>query len=149
MLHCEFHLPFPGDINYDLFVVDRGRCTSLWAEKFTITEFLARLTKQYWKKSFGVGLQIAQWTLLATFILVVIGTIAECQPFPHYWQVVPDPGPRCRQGYVQLLTMGVCNVVTDLLLVFFPIPIILRSHMTVKRLVLFIDHSGSYRKLGS
>ncbi|KAH0541442.1 hypothetical protein FGG08_004051 [Glutinoglossum americanum] len=101
--------------------------------KFTITGFLARLTHQHWKKSFGIGLQITKWTLLASFILVVIGTIAECQPFPHYWQVVPDPGPRCRQGYVQLLVMGVCNVITDLLLVFFPIPIILRSQMSVKR----------------
>ncbi|KAI9764914.1 MAG: hypothetical protein M1840_007939 [Geoglossum simile] len=105
----------------------------LWIEKFTITEFLARLTRQYWKKSFETGLRITKWTLLATFILVIIGTIAECQPFPHYWQVVPDPGPRCRQGYVQLLTMGVCNVATDLLLVFFPIPIVLTAHMPVKR----------------
>ncbi|KAH0566473.1 hypothetical protein GP486_000143 [Trichoglossum hirsutum] len=107
----------------------------LWVQKFTITEFLARLTKKYWKKSFGLALRVTQWTLPATFVLVVVGTVVECQPFPHYWQVVPDPGPRCRQGYVQLLTMGACNVITDLLLVFFPIPIILGSHMTIKRKV--------------
>jgi hypothetical protein len=31
--------------------------------------------------------------------------------------------------------MAVCNILTDLLLVFFPIPIILRSHMRIKRKV--------------
>jgi hypothetical protein len=61
--------------------------------------------------------------------------LAECQPFSHYWQVVPDPGGQCRQGYAQLITMATCNVITDLLLVIFPIPIILNSHMNVKRKV--------------
>lgn len=74
-----------------------------------------------------------RWTLLATFIAVVISDLAECRPFHHYWQVLPDPGGQCRQGYVQLLTMATCNVLTDLMLVIFPIPILLRSHMQLKR----------------
>ncbi|CAK44095.1 uncharacterized protein An01g11940 [Aspergillus niger] len=64
----------------------------------------------------------------------VIGTtLAECQPFDHYWQVVPDPGPRCRLGYANLITMGSCDVMTDLLLVSFPIPFIVMTHMPLKR----------------
>lgn len=47
--------------------------------------------------------------------------------------MVPDPGAKCRQGYAQLLTMGTVNVMTDLLLVIFPIPIIVRSKMGMKR----------------
>ncbi|KAG6017298.1 hypothetical protein E4U43_001808, partial [Claviceps pusilla] len=47
--------------------------------------------------------------------------------------VLPDPGGQCRQAYVQLITMASCNILTDLLLVVFPIPIILQSHMTVRR----------------
>lgn len=68
-----------------------------------------------------------------TFIAVVIATLAECQPFFRYWQVVPDPGAKCRQGYSQLITMGASDVTTDVLLVAFPIPIILKSHMAIKR----------------
>ena len=68
-----------------------------------------------------------------TFIAVVIATLAECQPFHKYWQVVPDPGAQCRQGYAQLITMAVSDVTTDVLLVAFPIPIILKSHMAIKR----------------
>lgn len=71
--------------------------------------------------------------LASTLLAVVIATLAECQPFNHYWQVIPDPGPTCRTGYVNVITMGTCDVITDLLLVAFPVPIILMSQMPLKR----------------
>ncbi|KAL9583053.1 MAG: hypothetical protein Q9212_002933 [Teloschistes hypoglaucus] len=108
---------------------------SLWIAKFTISEFLKRLTNQVWRKQYEIGLQIIRWFLVVTFIAVVVATLAECQPFSHYWQVVPDPGAKCRQGYAQLITMATSDVITDLLLVAFPIPIVLKSHMAVKRKV--------------
>ncbi|KAI9794477.1 MAG: hypothetical protein M1833_000390 [Piccolia ochrophora] len=107
---------------------------ALWVQKFSITEFFKeRLIANVWRRSYEVALQGLRWFLLATFACVVIATLAECHPFAHYWQVVPDPGPKCRQGYAQLLTMGTVNVLTDLLLVGFPIPIVVRSYMPVKR----------------
>jgi hypothetical protein len=91
-----------------------------------------------------------RWFLLGTFIAVVIADIAECQPFPHYYQVTPDPGPKCRQGYAQLLTMGTANVITDLLLVLFPIPIIIRSKMGAKRKIqLVLLFAGSLLPAGT
>lgn len=105
----------------------------LWMLKLTITEFFKRLTLQIWKRSYEVTLIAIRWFLLFTFICTVIADLSECQPFTHYWQVEPDPGGHCRQGFAQLLTMGICNVFTDLLLVFFPIPIILLSQMGPKR----------------
>jgi len=104
----------------------------LWILKNTILEFFRRLNVT-WERSYEITLQFIRGTLLATFIAVVISDLAECQPFSHYWQVLPDPGGKCRQGYAQLLTLATCNVLTDLLLVIFPIPIILRSGLTVKR----------------
>ena len=106
---------------------------SLWIAKFTVSEFLKRLTSQFWKRSYQVGLQFIRWFLAITFVAVVVATLAECQPFKHYWQVIPDPGAKCRQGYAQLVTMGVSDVITDLLLVVFPIPIVLRSTIAAKR----------------
>lgn len=64
---------------------------------------------------------------------VIIATLAECQPFEHYWQVTPDPGPSCRSGYANLITMGTCDVITDLLLIAFPVPIIIMAQMSLKR----------------
>ncbi|KAG9660042.1 hypothetical protein KCU64_g3463, partial [Aureobasidium melanogenum] len=111
-------------ITYALFI---------WISKFTVSEFLKRITSAIWRRSYEVGLQCIRIFLVATFIAVVIATLSECQPFDHYWQVVPDPGPSCRQGYAQLITMGTADIITDILLVAFPIPIVLRSQIRLKR----------------
>ncbi|KAK7420861.1 hypothetical protein QQZ08_010190 [Neonectria magnoliae] len=106
---------------------------TLWILKGTILEFLCRLTFATWERSWHTTLRVIRVILILTFIAVVISDLAECQPFSHYWQVLPNPGGQCRQGYAQLITMAVCNVFTDLLLVIFPVPIIVTSQMTVKR----------------
>ncbi|KYK59394.1 integral membrane protein [Drechmeria coniospora] len=106
---------------------------TLWILKLAILEFLRRLTDLTWSRSHQVTLIAIRLTLALTFVAVVVGTLVECSPFRRYWQVLPDPGGQCRQAYVQLITMTTCNVVTDALLVFFPIPIIVRSQMKLKR----------------
>ncbi|KAF4980771.1 hypothetical protein FZEAL_3285 [Fusarium zealandicum] len=106
---------------------------TLWVLKYAILEFLHRLTRATWERAWETSLYAIRIILAATFIAIVISDLVECRPFSHYWQVLPDPGAQCRQGYVQLITMAVCNVLTDLLLVIFPIPIIVTSQMTIKR----------------
>jgi hypothetical protein len=95
-------------------------------------EFFRRLNVT-WRRTYDLALLFIRCLLIATFVAVVISSLTECQPFSHYWQVSPDPGGQCRQGYVQLLVMAVCNVVTDLSLVLFPVPVILSSAMSAKR----------------
>lgn len=102
----------------------------IWMSKWTVSEFLKRITIHLWRSSYEFTLHCIRVFLVATFIAVIIATLAECQPFSHYWQVVPDPGPQCRQNYAQLLTMGTADIITDILLVAFPIPIVLRSGQT-------------------
>ncbi|CAK3765394.1 Hypothetical predicted protein [Lecanosticta acicola] len=106
---------------------------TIWLNKLTVSEFLKRITERVWRRSWEVTLQGIRTFLLLTFIAVVIATLAECQPFDHYWQVSPDPGPRCRQGFAQLLTMGICDIITDILLTAFPIPVVLQSGQSWKR----------------
>ncbi|TLD24618.1 Carbamoyl-phosphate synthase arginine-specific large chain [Venturia nashicola] len=106
----------------------------IWMAKFTISEFLKRLTSSFWRPQYEILLRGIRIFLAVTFIAVVIATLAECQPFHHYWQVIPDPGPQCRLGYAQLFTMGVSDIITDLLLIFFPIPIVVRAKaFTIRR----------------
>ncbi|OBT94933.1 hypothetical protein VE01_07528 [Pseudogymnoascus verrucosus] len=106
---------------------------SLWMLKLSIAEFLKRLTQNIWRSTHELVLRLMYYYLGATMIAVVIADLVECRPVTHYWQVVPDPGPQCRQGYAQLITMAVANVTTDLLLVIFPIPLIFNSHMPLSR----------------
>lgn len=102
--------------------------------KFTISEYFKRLTPLHlWKRSYERAFRAIRWIFLVSFIAALIADVAECQPITAYWQVVPDPGPSCRQGYVQLITLGSANVITDLLLVAFPIPIIVLTQMRLQR----------------
>ncbi|PGH37070.1 hypothetical protein GX50_00053 [[Emmonsia] crescens] len=105
----------------------------IWTAKFTIAEFLTRLTAQTWRRSFQLMLNFIRFFLVVTFVAVVISTLTECQPFHSYWQVNPTPAPKCRQGYAHLVAMGACDAVTDILLVAFPIPIIIVSTMPTRR----------------
>ncbi|GAO16832.1 uncharacterized protein UV8b_01103 [Ustilaginoidea virens] len=106
---------------------------TLWTLKFCILEFLKRITDLTWERSHHVALVAIRWALVLTFVGVIVSDLTECHPFSHYWQVLPDPGGSCRQAYVQLITMACCNILTDLLLVVFPIPLILKSNMAASR----------------
>ncbi|KAH6631618.1 hypothetical protein F5144DRAFT_629604 [Chaetomium tenue] len=105
---------------------------TLWILKYAILEFFRRLNIT-WRRTYDLALMFIRGLLITTFIAVLISDVAECQPTYQYWQVLPDPGGQCRQGYAQLLTMAVCNIVTDLSLVMFPVPVILSSSMSAKR----------------
>lgn len=107
----------------------------IWIAKVTVVEFLQRLVGQSWIKSYEMGIRIIYSFLGLTFIAVLISTLAECQPFDHYWQVIPDPGFQCRSAIAQLITMGICDTVTNLVLVIFPIPLVMMSAMPVKKKV--------------
>jgi hypothetical protein len=113
----------------------------IWIAKWTILEFLKRTignTAGSWHKSYELGMRLIDVFLILTFIAVVVATLSECHPFSHYWQVVPTASPQCREGIAQLITMGVCDIITDLMLVFFPIPLVLASSMRMKRKISLI-----------
>ena len=106
---------------------------SLWAIKYSISTFLRTLTGSTWQHSHQRLLRYLHILLAVTFVATVISDLAACQPATHYWQVVPDPGPQCRQGYAHLLTMGVLNIVTNLILILFPVPMILVARLPTKQ----------------
>jgi len=102
---------------------------SLWVFKLVTLAFLYRLVSNSGNTRYTFILRFINVSLLFTFLAIVISTLAECSPpapFPHNWQVVPDPGGRCRQGYAQLIVAAVGNALTDVMLVFFPVLIIWR-----------------------
>ncbi|KAF5019007.1 hypothetical protein F66182_8997 [Fusarium sp. NRRL 66182] len=111
---------------------------TLWILKLTTLEFFERLAGATRRKSHRIMITAIRIILIVTFIAVLISDLAECQPLPRYWQVTPDPGPQCRQGFVHMITMGACNAFTDLSLIAFPIPIILSTQIATKRKALLI-----------
>lgn len=105
----------------------------IWWQKFCITEFHRKLHLSFWNTSYKGVLGAIRWLLVVTFIGAVVSIFAECHPFRKYWQVLPDPGPRCRQAISPLIVMAVCNAVTDLVIVVFPLPPILITSMPFKK----------------
>ena len=106
----------------------------IWIAKYSLLDFLKRMIgSSSWHKTYEIGMRVIDVFLALTFAAVLISTLAECHPFQHYWQVTPDPGPRCREGLAQLITMGVCDIITDLVLICFPIPLVVMSSMPMKR----------------
>ncbi|KAK3305965.1 uncharacterized protein B0T15DRAFT_215158 [Chaetomium strumarium] len=113
-------------------------CAILWLLKVVTLEFFDRLVGQSGKNRYTILLRFMRASLGVTFVAVVIADLAECKPFTHYWQVLPDPGGQCRQGYAFLITMTACNVLTDLLLMVFPVPIVFKSRISKGRKALLI-----------
>ncbi|KAK4119151.1 hypothetical protein N657DRAFT_650575 [Parathielavia appendiculata] len=110
----------------------------LWVLKVVTLEFFNRLFGHTGKNRYTLLLRFSRICLAVTFLAILIADLAECMPFAYYWQVVPDPGGHCRQGYVYLLVSTVCNVLTDVLLVVLPVPIVVKSRLSPGRKTLLV-----------
>jgi len=100
--------------------------------------FVRSLAEPFWKSSQKILMRCLHAFLIITFLAVVISDLAACQPFSHYWQVIPDPGTHCRGGYAYLFTMATFNIITNLGLFLFPLPAVLISRLSKKQLVSYI-----------
>lgn len=121
---------------------------SLWVVKLSVGIYLTRLIDQFWAAkamlSNSSGGRIIKTflsnycnsmfyiSLVVSFVGVCLSELIECRPFSHYWQVAPDPGPACRQAYGQLFTMGAFNILTDLILIALPLPLIIEAKLARK-----------------
>lgn len=105
----------------------------IWAAKVAVLEFVQKIISKSWTKFYRKGALALYIFLALTFIAVIVATLAECRPFSHYWQVVPDPGHNCRSGSAQLITMGTCDIVSDIALIVFPVPLVIMSRMRMSK----------------
>ncbi|EJP64202.1 integral membrane protein Pth11-like, putative [Beauveria bassiana ARSEF 2860] len=122
-------------------VVLAGRvfyAATLWTLKLTTLEFLTRLAGASMKKIYLRLTMFLRYALGVSFIAVLITNLAVCHPIAKSWQLTPDPGGQCRQGFVQLITMGAASAVLDIILIVFPVPLILSTRIPTKRKVLLV-----------
>ncbi|KAF2820544.1 hypothetical protein CC86DRAFT_304707 [Ophiobolus disseminans] len=94
--------------------------TYLWLQKLVLLHFFLRnfhpqeRNRRYILWSYSV-------VFFATWTAAQIVGFTECDPFNLYWQVIPAPG-KCVQAQVQLVVLGVLNIVTDIMLLALPLP---------------------------
>ncbi|EAA30853.1 hypothetical protein GE21DRAFT_1271401 [Neurospora crassa] len=113
--------------------------TTLWTLKSITLLFFNRLVGTAGRTKYNLTLRFLQITIGCTFVACFISNLSECFPVTHYWQVTPDPGGQCRQSYAHLLVVAASSVLTDLLLVVFPIPILIQSRIKLKRKILLVS----------
>ncbi|KAG8417475.1 hypothetical protein J3458_004978 [Metarhizium acridum] len=93
----------------------------LWLQKLVLLDLYRRLILDLaYEKIITWGYIIV---FCASYVAVEVVTFTECRPFRLYWQVVPDAGP-CAKAPIQLLTLGILNIVTDFMLLVLPIPVV-------------------------
>ncbi|AEO59678.1 hypothetical protein MYCTH_2308143 [Thermothelomyces thermophilus ATCC 42464] len=107
----------------------------LWLFKAATLAFFDRLVGISGRSRYTLLLRSTRVALAATFVAVFVADLAECRPGGpgRAWQVVPDPGPRCRQGSAYLVTAAAAGALTDLLLVVLPVPVVARSRLSAGR----------------
>ncbi|PGH07120.1 hypothetical protein GX51_01907 [Blastomyces parvus] len=71
------------------------------------------------------ALQFLRAFIVATFFATLLATLLECKPMYMFWSHEYSHHP-CRKGMSNLLTMGSLNIVTDIALILFPIPMLWR-----------------------
>ncbi|KAG7146494.1 hypothetical protein HYQ46_004710 [Verticillium longisporum] len=78
---------------------------------------------------------------LVTWIACQVSTFIECKPIHLYWQVVPHPGS-CVEAEAQLMTVGILNIVTDLMLILLPLPLVVAMQAAWRlKAQLYLDRS--------
>ncbi|KAM0716176.1 hypothetical protein Q7P37_008690 [Cladosporium fusiforme] len=116
----------------------------LWGLKICITALYGRLTTGI--SHLELRVRIAYAILVASYIGVALTLLLSCQPFHHFWQVTPNPGPICQatNSPVYVLVVLITNVVTDLYLLSIPLPLLWGVNISLRRkLTLMLLFSGA------
>ncbi|KAH9206520.1 hypothetical protein DL95DRAFT_347456 [Leptodontidium sp. 2 PMI_412] len=114
-------LLLPARIFYALF---------LWCTKMCLLELYLRICKNL-PMYRRVGLWIRA-SLYITFVVIVLVTLLECRPIKLMWNGDPA-GALCRRARLNLVTMGVANIVTDIALIVFPISFLRQAGLDFSR----------------
>lgn len=116
-------LLLPARIFYALF---------LWCMKMCLLELYLRICKNLpmYRK---IGLWIRA-SLYMTFIIIVLLTLLECRPIKLMWNGEPA-GDQCRRARLNLISMAVANIITDIALIVFPISFLRQAGLDFSKFI--------------
>ncbi|GAM37845.1 hypothetical protein TCE0_033f08107 [Talaromyces pinophilus] len=137
----EYHKRVTGSkiqvLGWSLYVM------TLWMGKFCLAIFYSRLTTGLME--FETRVRIAYVLLGVTYFATALSILLSCHPMNRFWQINPDPGNFCQLtiSKVYILVVMILNVLTDVFLLFIPLPLLWRVEIGLKRKIsLMILFSG-------
>jgi len=115
-------LLLPGRTFYFIF---------LWVLKLCLLNFYARFMDIFtWGRR---SVRVLWWTIIATSGAILVPTLAECRPMDRFWLPDPDNLYPCHHALGNLVTMAVCNIITDVALIVMPFPVLRQSTLTTRQ----------------
>ncbi|PFH61599.1 hypothetical protein XA68_16860 [Ophiocordyceps unilateralis] len=114
------------------FVLEIFTLTAIWTVKACLLILYARLTSNTMTRQHTL-VKIAAVYCALTYILVTLMFIFFwCRPTYEYW-AVPVRIMQCATYYHHMIFTTACNISSDLLLLFIPIPIIIKTRLPAKK----------------
>ncbi|KAI5808256.1 hypothetical protein DFH27DRAFT_303159 [Peziza echinospora] len=114
--------------------------TFIWGAKTCLLLFYRRLMSGILQIR---AVKLAAVLLVATYISTLLSMFLICRPFRMNWQVVPDPGPQCTDGYEYVWIIGICNIITDAVLLAIPLPVVVKLRVSTPKKGLLVLLFGS------
>lgn len=115
-----------------VLVVEQMQCITIWLVKACLLIMYYRLTMSL-KQNFAV--KVLSGYVAATFVIMEILYLGVwCRPIQQYWAVPPD-NTQCSAATNHLITNAVFNISSDIMIIVIPMPIFLRSTLSLQRKV--------------
>lgn len=115
---------------------------ALWVIKLSFAVFFSRLTSGV--PHLRLRVNIAYALLAGTYLLVALGFLLSCQPFYHFWQISPNPGPLCQptNSPFYVLATLILDVSTDLYLASIPVSLLWGVQISLRKKVVLLGLFG-------
>jgi hypothetical protein len=118
-----------------VLLVEQCMCAVQWGTKCCLLLLYWRLTQNLRQ---ALVVKIAAAYVLVTYIVMEIFYFAVwCRPFHDYWQT-PTTNTQCTTALHHLIMNLVFNLTSDILILSIPLPLMLKSHIELKKKVLLV-----------
>ncbi|KAL8701804.1 MAG: hypothetical protein Q9201_004718 [Fulgogasparrea decipioides] len=77
---------------------------------------------------------VAAYCVFGYLVTQILYLGVWCRPIQQYWQV-PVDNSQCASYYHHLITSAVFNITSDLMMLYIPLPILIRARLPTKRFV--------------
>ncbi|KAE8146585.1 hypothetical protein BDV25DRAFT_48283 [Aspergillus avenaceus] len=115
----------------------------IWCLKGVLLCLYNKLTEgTFWKRL----VHIASGFCLATWLACMLTHICICTPIPRNWQIKPYAGDNCTVRKPNYIVIATLNVLSDLVVLLVPIPVLLKLQIPLPRklILIFLFSSGIF-----
>ncbi|KAF6801017.1 hypothetical protein CSOJ01_12066 [Colletotrichum sojae] len=106
----------------------------IWSLKGIMLFFFSRVTKTLPEERL---VKVVSVITVAAYLATLAVITGHCRPISRLWQVYPYAGDDCTQNRSKYYALVTTNVLTDMMIMYIPIPLLWRLQTTLKRKLSF------------